>query len=45
MHTIIHGLDRERLIESLPALGFVFAMAAIAAIFMMVAVLGLVSTP
>jgi len=44
MHAIIHGIDREHLFESLPYLGFVFSMAMIAAVFMMVAILGLLTT-
>ncbi|MDH5639438.1 MAG: hypothetical protein OEZ04_13210 [Nitrospinota bacterium] len=45
MHTILKGMDREHLFESLPYMGFIFAMAVIGSIFMVVAILGLLTTP
>ena len=44
MHPILGRIDREHLYESLPYMGFIFGMATIAAIFMMVAILGLITT-
>ena len=44
MHTIIKGADREHLLESYGIFGLVFGMAAVAAIFMVVAILGLMTT-